>query len=145
MKCWVCSKQARGYVHSDTRKKVGTPGRYPIDWAFCSKKCQDIFHQMYGSWNKEGNPGDDIKDAYMSEFFKAEQEATRECLKAFGSAAGDVGFTKPLGDYSEAEAMQVIQAIVACYTEAMAAHHEATKVHTARASDDPFADDDIPF
>ena len=84
--------------------------------------------------------------------------AMRQCLKAFGEAAGEIGFAKPLGDYAEAEALQVIDAIVTCWTEAMAAHHEATKFPPVRGlpptpdplapdAANPFADfnDDIPF
>jgi hypothetical protein len=83
-----------------------------------------------------------------------ELAAMKKCLKAFGEAAGEIGFTKPLGDYSEAEALQVIDAIVTCYTEAMVAHHEASKYPPVRgmtpAPDplaNPFADleDDLPW
>lgn len=87
-----------------------------------------------------------------------ERAAMRQCLKAFGAAAGEIGFTKPLGDYTEAEALQVIDAIVTCWTDAMAAHHEATKFPPVRGlppTPDPLApdaanpfvdfDDDIPF
>ena len=72
----------------------------------------------------------------------------------FGEAADEIGFAKPLGDYSEAEALQVIDAIVTCYTEAMVAHHEASKYPPVRgmtpAPDplaNPFADleDDLPW
>ena len=78
-------------------------------------------------------------------------EAKMRCLKAFGEAAGEIGFAKPLGDYSEAEALQVIDAIVTCYTEAMVEHHEATKYPPVRGIkepvSDPFADleDDLPW
>ena len=76
----------------------------------------------------------------------------------FGEAAGEIGFTKPLGNYSEAEALQVIDAIVTCYTEAMVEHHEASKYPPVRgmpptpdpmtpSSANPFADleDDLPW
>jgi hypothetical protein len=55
----------------------------------------------------------------------------RQCLKAFGEAAGEIGFDKPLGDYSEAEALQVIDAIVTCYTDAMA---RTTRASTHRCA-----------
>jgi hypothetical protein len=87
-----------------------------------------------------------------------ELAAMRQCLKAFGEAAGEIGFTKPLGDYSEAEALQVIDAIVTCWSDAMVAHHEATKYPPVRGmpptpdplapdAANPFADleDDLPF
>ena len=78
----------------------------------------------------------------------------QKCLKSFGEAAGDIGFDKPLGHYSEAEALQVVDAIVTCYTESMVEHHETTKfppVHgmapTADPMANPFADleDDLPW
>ena len=75
----------------------------------------------------------------------------RQCLKAFGEAAGEIGFEKPLGAYSEAEALAVIEAIVTGYTDAMVAHHAAAKVPAVRGAatsvGDPFADlaDDLPW
>ena len=94
----------------------------------------------------------------MIDATKYEQAAIRSCLKAFGEAAGEIGFTKPLGDYSEAQALQVIEAIVTGYTQAMVAHHEATKFPPVRGlphtldpmvvdSVNPFADmeDDLPW
>ena len=50
MKCWVCKRQARGYGHSDLRHPVGDARRYPIDWVFCSRRCQQAFHALYGQW-----------------------------------------------------------------------------------------------
>ena len=47
-KCWVCKRQARGFGHSDGRFKIADPRRYPLDWVFCSRRCQDIFHALYG-------------------------------------------------------------------------------------------------
>ena len=61
-----------------------------------------------------------------------ERAAMRACLKCFGEAAGEIGFDKPLGHYSEAEALQVIEAIVAGWTEAMAAHHSQAKYPPVR-------------
>lgn len=87
-----------------------------------------------------------------------ELAAMRKCLKAFGEAAGEIGFEKPLGEYAEAEAMRVIDAIVTCYTDAMVAHHEETKfppvrglppMHDPLAPEvaNPFSDleDDLPW
>ncbi len=151
MKCWVCSRQARGYGHTDNRHGVGNPRRYPIDWVFCSRRCQDAFHRMYGNWTNAQRFG---KEVEMIDASDIERSAMRQCLKAFGEAAGEIGFAKPLGDYSEAEALQVIDAIVTGYTEAMAAHHEASKFTPVRGMPPvpdplahPFADleDDLPW
>lgn len=76
----------------------------------------------------------------------AERAAMKTCLKAFGEAASEIGFAKPLGDYAEAEALRVIDAIVTCWTQAMAAHHEATKFPPIRGmepSPDPFGFSDL--
>ncbi len=87
-----------------------------------------------------------------------ELAAMRHCLKAFGEAAGEIGFTKPLGDYSEAEALRVIESIVTCWSDAMVAHHESSKFPPVRGlpptpdplapdAANPFADleDDLPW
>lgn len=81
----------------------------------------------------------------------AELAAMRQCLKAFGGAASEIGFQKPLGDYSEKEALRVVDAIVTCYTEAMIEHHEATRHPPIRGLPAPeanaFSDlkDDLPW
>ncbi|MCZ7153732.1 hypothetical protein, partial [Salmonella enterica] len=49
-KCWVCKRQAGGYGHSDLRHPVGDARRDPIDWVFCSRRCQQAFHALYGQW-----------------------------------------------------------------------------------------------
>ena len=65
--------------------------------------------------------------------------------------AGDIGFDKPLGAYSEKEALQVIEAIVTRYTESMVAHHAEAKYPPVRGMqpmvDDPFAEleSDLPW
>ena len=154
MKCWVCKRQARGYGHTDNRKAVGDPARYPIDWVFCSMRCQRAFHAMYGNWLRALDGRLPLKEVSMIDPTDAERMAMRKCLRFFGEAAAEIGFAKPLGEYSEAEALQVIDAIVTGYTEAMVEHHEATKYPPVRgmapAADPmavPLADmpDDLPW
>lgn len=148
MKCWVCSRQAREFGHLDGRFKVADPRRYPMDWAFCSRRCQDAFHRLYGNWVDAKRFG---REVAMTDPSELETAAMRRCLRAFGEAAGEIGFAKPLGDYSEAEALQVIDAIVTCYTEAMVEQHEASRYPPVRgvpaAAGDPFADleEDLPW
>ena len=154
MKCWVCTRQARGFGHTDNQHGVGNPRRYPIDWVFCSQRCQNVFHTMYGNWLKAKDELGKRREVVMIDPSDIEIASMKKCLKAFGEAAGEIGFTKPLGDYSEAEALRVIDAIVTRYTEAMVEHHEATKFPPVRGmpptSDplsNPFADleDDLPW
>ena len=158
MKCWVCTRQARGYGHTDNRHGIGHPARYPIDWVFCSRRCQDAFHALYGNWTRVKDGIKDKTEVPMIDPSDVELCAMRKCLKSFGEVAGEIGFEKPLGHYSEPEALQVIDAIVTCYTEAMVEHHEATKFPPVRgmaptpdpmAPDvaNPFADleDDLPW
>lgn len=151
MKCWVCKRQARGFGHTDNRHSVGSPHRYPIDWVFCSRRCQDVFHTMYGNWLKAKDEPVKRKEVSMIDPSDVEIASMKKCLKAFGEVAGGIGFTKPLGDYSEAEALKVIDAIVTRYTEAMVEHHDATKYPPVRGMkesiNDPFADleDDLPW
>ena len=154
MKCWVCKRQARGYGHSDTRWAVGDPAHYPVDWVFCSMRCQKAFHTLYGNWTRALDGRLSLKEVSMIDPSDAERAALRKCLRCFGEAAAEIGFTKPLGDYSEAEALQVIEAVVTGYTEAMVAHHEATQFPPVRGMaptpdplDVPLADmpDDLPW
>lgn len=146
MKCWVCKRQARGFGHMDGRFKIADPRRYPLDWVFCSLRCQDIFHQLYGQWRESSPP---LKEKFMIDPTDMEITAMRSCLKPFGEAAGEIGFDKPLGAYSEAEALQVINAIVTTYVEAMTAAHETMKHPPLRApvGDNPFDDfnEDLPW
>ena len=154
MKCWICKRQAKGYGHADNQHGVGSPRRYPIDWVFCSRRCQDAFHAMYGNWQRVCHGDIDVKGVAMIDPSEIESAAMKRCLKFFGEAAGEIGFAKPLGDYSEAQALQVIEAIVTGYTEAMVEHHETTKFppvrglpHTPDPLANPFADmeDDLPW
>jgi len=146
--CWVCSRQARGFGHLDGRFRIADPRRYPLDWVFCSRRCQNIFHQLYGNWVDARRFG---REVAMIDPSDVEIAAMKQCLKAFGEAAGEIGFEKPLGAYSEAEALRVIEAIVTSYTEAMVEHHDAAKVPSVRGLanpvSDPFADlkDDLPW
>ena len=144
MKCWVCSRQARGYGHSENRHAIGDPKRYPIDWVFCSRRCQDAFHKCYGNW-AHALDQDVPPEAAMVDVTPLERAAMRMCLKPFGDAASAIGFDKPLGAYSEAEALRVIDAIVTGYVTEMAAQHERTKYPAVRMPaktpiDDPFRD-----
>jgi hypothetical protein len=146
MTCWVCKRQARGYGHTDNRHGVGDPRRYPLDWVFCSRRCQDVFHQMYGHWTRVQEGRVTKTEVAMIDPSDVELAAMRQCLKAFGEAAGEIGFAKPLGDYSEAEALRVIDAIVTCWSNAMVAHHEATKrppVRGMASTPDPFGFSDL--
>ncbi|MGD7523570.1 DUF6511 domain-containing protein [Ralstonia pseudosolanacearum] len=155
MQCWVCRRQARGHRHSDLRFRVGDPRRHPPDWAFCSRRCQDAFHAMYGAWRKTEPPLSEslTREAHMPETTAQQRAAMRRCLRPFGQVAGEIGFDKPLAHYAEEEAMQVIGAIVSAYTEAMAPNApraQAASVGQRRSvglSADAFADleDDIPW
>ena len=158
MKCWVCKRQARGFGHTDNRHGVGDPRRYPIDWVFCSRRCQNAFHALYGNWLRVKESLINIEEVAMIDPSDVELASMRKCLKSFGEAADEIGFAKPLGDYSEAEALQVCEAIVTCWTDAMAEHHEASKYPPVRgmkptpdpmtpSAANPFADleDDLPW
>ncbi len=135
MKCLICTRHARGLGHSDNRFKVGEPRRYPMDWTFCSRRCQDAFHARYTAWLKTDPKLEDVLMVDPTEF---EQAAMRQCLRFFGEAASEIGFDKPLGQYSETEALQVIEAIVTAWTDAMVAHHEASQYPPVRGME-PYA------
>ncbi|AXV82260.1 hypothetical protein CJO92_12360 [Ralstonia solanacearum] len=134
---------------------MGDPRRHPPDWAFCSRRCQDAFHAMYGAWRETEPPLSEslTREAHMPETTAQQRAAMRRCLRPFGQVAGEIGFDKPLAHYSEEEALRVIGAIVFAYTEAMALdapRAQATSMGQRRSvglSADAFADleDDIPW
>ena len=82
-----------------------------------------------------------------------ERSAMRKCLRAFGKAADGIGFDKPLGEYSQDEALQVIESIVTCFTQEMVEYHEQAKYPPVRGMAptpdpmaDPFADlEELPW
>lgn len=127
--CWVCQRQAHGLGHSDHRFGVGEPRRYPMDWVFCSRRCQEVFHTLYGQWLKAARRKEDV---FVVDASEIERAAMHACLRFFGEAANEIGFERPLGHYSEAQALQVIEAIVTGWTEAMAAHHSEAKYPPVR-------------
>jgi len=142
MKCWVCAREARGLGHADTRFRPGEAARCPTDWAFCSRRCQDLFAALYGQWAATNPPR---KESFMVDATEHERAAMRACLKAFGEAADVIGFDKALGAYSEAEALAVIEAIVTGFTAAMV---EQRAAHVGgKAAGAGFADfkDDLPW
>jgi hypothetical protein len=132
----------------DGRFKIADSRRYPLDWVFCSRRCQDAFHTLYVNWSNVSQYG---KEVTMIDPSEMEIACMRQCLKAFGEAAGEIGFDKPLGAYSENEALRVIDAIVTCYTDAMVDAHEAAKFPPMRGLSapvsDPFSDlkNDLPW
>ena len=109
---------------------------------------------MYGNWVRLKDDLVDSKGVTMVNLSEVEKNAMVKCLKAFGEAAGAIGFTKPLGDYSESEALKVIDSIVTCFTQAMVEHHEKSKYPPVRGLPEvadpmanPFADmeSDLPW
>ncbi|MFM6990824.1 MAG: hypothetical protein ACKOWD_05905 [Rhodoferax sp.] len=88
MKCWVCSRQAKGFGHVDLRFKVGHPKRYPVDWIFCSRRCQDCFHRLYvvgiRTLEREGRlPTHADLGPGVIDPTEAELAAMEQCLNAF--------------------------------------------------------------
>ena len=127
MTCWVCIRQARGFGHADTRRGVGDPRRFCPDWVFCSRRCLDAFHATFQAWLRLQDICNPAPEVAMVDPSDTELAAMRRCLKPFGEVAAEIGFDKPLGDYTEAQALRVVDAIVTRYTEAMVEHHEATR------------------
>lgn len=117
----------------DLRFKVGHPRRYPIDWIFCSSRCQDCFHRLYAvgvrSLEREGALPEGVGVIDPTE---AELAAMQQCLKPLGEAASEIGMDRPLSSYTQQEALQLINAVVTAYVEAMAQEHERSKYPSVR-------------
>ncbi len=121
----------------DLRFKVGHPKRYPIDWIFCSRRCQDCFHRLYAagvrSLEREGalSTAADL-GAGVIDPTEAELAAMQQCLKPLGEAASEIGMDRPLSSYTQQEALQLINAVVTTYVEAMVQEHERSKYPSVR-------------
>ena len=137
MKCWVCSRSARGFGHVDLRFRVGHPKRYPVDWIFCSRRCQDCFHRLYAVSvrsleREEVLPTATDLGADVIDPTEAELTAIQQCLKPLGEAAGEIGMDRPLSSYTQQEALQLINAVVTTYVQAMVQEHERSKYPSVR-------------
>ncbi|GAD21999.1 hypothetical protein AVS7_01759 [Acidovorax sp. MR-S7] len=62
------------------------PRRYVLDWVFCSRRCQDAFHGLYGNWQRAKEGRIDKTEVAMIDPSDVELAAMRQCLKAFGEA-----------------------------------------------------------
>ena len=117
----------------DLRFKVGHSKRYPIDWIFCSRRCQDCFHRLYAagvrSLEREGSLQTGVGVIDPTE---AELTAMQQCLKPLGEAASEIGMDRPLSSYTQQEALQLINAVVTTYVEAMVQEHERSKYPSVR-------------
>lgn len=117
----------------DVRFKVGHPHRYPIDWVFCSRRCQACFHRLYvaGVRSLERDGRLPTEDGVIDPS-DAELAAMQQCLKPLGEAAGAIGMDRPLASYTEYEALRLINAVVTTYVEAMVQEHERSKFPSVR-------------
>jgi len=117
----------------DLRFKVGHPKRYPIDWTFCSQRCQACFHGLYAAGvralEREGTLPTGVGVIDPSE---AELAAMQQCLKPLGEATGDIGMDRPLSSYTQQEALALINAVVTTYVETMVQEHERSKYPPVR-------------
>jgi len=88
----------------DLRFTVGSAKRYPIDWVFCSMRCQACFHRLYVSGLKAPKPDGHgsvvmAQGADMIDPNEAEIIAMRRCLKPLGDAASAIGINRPRASY----------------------------------------------
>jgi hypothetical protein len=121
----------------DLRFTVGSAKRYPIDWVFCSMRCQACFHRLYVSGLKMLKPDGHgsvvmAQGAVMIDPSEAEIIAMRRCLKPLGDAASAIGINRPLASYSQDEALRLINAVVTTYVETMVQEHERSKYPPVR-------------
>ena len=56
----------------------------------------------------------------------------QQCLKPLGEAASEIGMDRPLSSYTQQEALQLIDAVVTTYVEAMVQEHERSKYSSVR-------------
>ena len=63
---------------------------------------------------------------------EAELGAMQQCLKPLGEAASEIGMDRPLSNYTQQEALRLINAVVTTYVEAMVQEHERSKYPPVR-------------
>lgn len=91
-------------------------------------RCQSCFHRLYTAGVRlldcEGVliTGTDVIDPS-----EVELSAMRQCLKPLGEIACEIGIDRALSSYSQDEALQLINAVVTTYVEAMVQEHERSK------------------
>jgi hypothetical protein len=69
-------------------------------------------------------------------------DAQRACLLALGNAADAVGFAVPLAQYSQTQALHVIDAVIHAYERQQHQHSRALR---GLPPLDDFEDSEIPF
>lgn len=112
MQCWACGQPARGFGHLDLRHPLADPRRYPHRWVFCSRRCQDAFHQRYDTRRRHAPAS---IEELVPVTLPLSPSAQRACLRALGSTAERIGFAVPLAQYTRTQALQVIDAVIHAY------------------------------
>ncbi len=69
-------------------------------------------------------------------------DAQRACLRALGSTAERIGFAVPLAQYSQTQALHVIDAVIHAYERQQ---QQQSRAMRGLPPLDDFEDDDIPF
>ncbi|MGO1069676.1 DUF6511 domain-containing protein [Lysobacter sp. CA199] len=125
----------------DLRRRIGDPRRTPYRWAFCSITCQNAFHQLYDT-RCRSDPAS--IEELLPVTHPLTHEAQRACLKALTVVAEHIGFDTPLGQYNQAQATEVIEAITRAYETSIRAQSNPVG-HKLAPPYDGFEDDTIPF
>jgi hypothetical protein len=112
VKCWICSRQARGFRQSDVRQSFGTPAAHPLDWVFCSPECASTFHAIYERWIEASKWGNRV---FAPNLRAVEALALEDALRAVREAIPDLD--------TETAARATALAVEA-WTAAMRRHHE---------------------
>jgi hypothetical protein len=113
VKCAVCSRQPCGFSWFNPRLRPNDPARESDRWRFCSKRCLDAFARLMA---KTGG--------HMVDPTEMEIAALRACLRPLGEVVAEIGMQRPLADYTQAEILTVIEAVVTGYQDFMLAEHE---------------------
>jgi hypothetical protein len=69
-------------------------------------------------------------------------DAQRACLRALGATAEHIGFDRPLAQYTQAQALHVIDAVIHAYERHL---QDASRAVQGLPPLDGFEDDTIPF
>ena len=100
-------------------------------------RCQACFHRLYAAGVRWLDRQIDCKGPLITgvdviDPSEVELSAMRQCLKSLGEAASEIGLDRALSSYSQDEALQLINAVVTTYVQAMVQEHERSKHPPAR-------------
>lgn len=108
--CSICKRQAHGFGFIPPPLRASHPNNYKLMKHFCSRRCQEIFSQIFNNTQANDN---------MIDLTLTEKAAIESALKPLGEYVAEVGMDKPLSHYKREEVLCLIEVCLSAYFEFM--------------------------